>query len=449
MTYSATASAEEANNLTPQPRVLVISHNVFSASGNMGKTMESLLGGVEPEHLAQLYFHSEVPTRRCCLRYFRVTDRDMLRSVPLRRPVGRAYGPDDIDQGRAVSRTDQGLEARVYQFSRRRTPLIYLLRDLLWRLGRWDTPALRAWIQSFQPDVIFFSAGDYTFSYRIACRISRRYGIPMLMWCCDDYYIAAKRTLSPLYHLHRRSLLQWARCAASQSPMLLTISREMQEDYAALFGVPAETVRIPVAMNPCAMPPEQRKGVVYAGNLGLHRIEPLLELGRALHRGNVPGCQHIDVYSGERNDETLRRLRSAEGIVFHGDLPGQDIPALLGRAKYLVITEAFDKATRQRTHYSLSTKIGESLASGACIVAYGPEEISSMRYLAAYQAACMLHRAEDAPSQLRWLEENPVLYQGYAQRAAALASRAHDPQTNRQTVCRLLWQVWKFGRRQT
>lgn len=181
MTYSATASAEEANNLTPQPRVLVISHNVFSASGNMGKTMESLLGGVEPEHLAQLYFHSEVPTRRCCLRYFRVTDRDMLRSVPLRRPVGRAYGPDDIDQGRAVSRTDQGLEARVYQFSRRRTPLIYLLRDLLWRLGRWDTPALRAWIQSFQPDVIFFSAGDYTFSYRIACRISRRYGIPMLM----------------------------------------------------------------------------------------------------------------------------------------------------------------------------------------------------------------------------------------------------------------------------
>ena len=107
MTYSATASAEEANNLTPQPRVLVISHNVFSASGNMGKTMESLLGGVEPEHLAQLYFHSEVPTRRCCLRYFRVTDRDMLRSVPLRRPVGRAYGPDDIDQGRAVSRTDQ------------------------------------------------------------------------------------------------------------------------------------------------------------------------------------------------------------------------------------------------------------------------------------------------------------------------------------------------------
>lgn len=449
MTYSATASAEQTEKPTPLPRVLVISHNVFSASGNMGKTMESLLGGVDPEHLAQLYFHAEVPTRRCCLRYFRITDRDMLRSLPLRRPVGRSYGSGDIDEERTASRTDQGLEAKVYQFSRRRTPLIYLLRDLLWRLGRWDTPALQAWIQSFRPDVIFFSAGDYTFSYRIACRISRRYGIPMLMWCCDDFYMTVKKTMSPLYHLHRRSLLHWARRAAAQSPMLLTISGEMQEDYAALFGVPAETVRIPTASNPCAVPPEQRRGVVYAGNLGLHRVEPLLELGRALHRGGVPGCEHIDVYSGERNEETLRRLRSAEGIVFHGALPGREIPALLGWAKYLVFTEAFDEASRRRTRYSLSTKIGESLASGACIVAYGPEEISSMRYLAAHQAACVLRRAEDMPLQLRRLEEDPALYRDYTRRAAALATQAHDPQTNRQAVCRLLRQVWESGGRQT
>ena len=307
----------------PQPHVLVISHNVFSASGNMGKTMENLLGGVDPAHLAQLYFHSEVPTRRCCLRYFRITDRDVLRSRLSRRQVGRSYGADDIDETRTVSRTDRGLEARVYQFSRRRTGLIYILRDLLWCLGRWDTPALRAWLEAFAPDVIFFASGDYTFSYRIACRLSRRYGIPMLMWCCDDYYLIGKKTRSPLYRLHHRSLLRWARLAAARSPMLLTISREMQDDYSALFGRPAETVRIPVPRNPCALPPEQRSGVVYAGNLGLHRVEPLLELGRALHRGCVHGCEHIDVYSGERSEETLRRLQHAEGIVFHGPLPGK------------------------------------------------------------------------------------------------------------------------------
>ena len=37
------------------------------------KFRKNLLGGVDPAHLAQLYFHSEVPTRRCCLRYFRIS----------------------------------------------------------------------------------------------------------------------------------------------------------------------------------------------------------------------------------------------------------------------------------------------------------------------------------------------------------------------------------------
>ena len=54
MKCSAAVFAERTEELMPQPHVLVISHNVFSASGNMGKTMENLLGGVDPAHLAQL-----------------------------------------------------------------------------------------------------------------------------------------------------------------------------------------------------------------------------------------------------------------------------------------------------------------------------------------------------------------------------------------------------------
>ena len=36
-----------------EPRVLVVSHNVFSSSGNMGKTMMHMLAGIPPDNLAQ------------------------------------------------------------------------------------------------------------------------------------------------------------------------------------------------------------------------------------------------------------------------------------------------------------------------------------------------------------------------------------------------------------
>ena len=44
-------------------RVLVISHNVFSSSGNMGKTMMHMLAGIPANNVAQIYFHQEIPTR--------------------------------------------------------------------------------------------------------------------------------------------------------------------------------------------------------------------------------------------------------------------------------------------------------------------------------------------------------------------------------------------------
>ena len=172
-----------------EPRVLVVSHNVFSASGNMGKTMMHMLAGISPDNLAQLYFHQEIPTRSCCLRYFRITDSNVLHALFTRRAEYRVFEAADIDESASQSRTDTGSLAKIYQFSRRRTPLIYFLRDLMWRLGKWNTPALLEWVQSFSPDVIFFAAGDYAFPYRIALRLSALLHIPIVMWCADDFYI--------------------------------------------------------------------------------------------------------------------------------------------------------------------------------------------------------------------------------------------------------------------
>lgn len=134
-----------------EPRVLVVSHNVFSASGNMGKTMMHMLAGISPDNLAQLYFHQEIPTRSCCLRYFRITDSNVLHALFTRRAEYRVFEAADIDESASQSRTDTGSLAKIYQFSRRRTPLIYFLRDLMWRLGKWNTPALLEWVQSFHP----------------------------------------------------------------------------------------------------------------------------------------------------------------------------------------------------------------------------------------------------------------------------------------------------------
>lgn len=424
--------------MSSPPRVLVVSHNVFSKSGNMGKTLTDLFSALPADCLAQLYFHSEVPTVPACTRYFRVTDRDMLAGVLRRKARYRIFGRQDIQEQRASSRTDTGAAARVYQFARRRTPLIYAMRNLLWSLGGWDSPALDQWVRDFAPQVIFFASGDYAFAYKIVCRLAQRYRLPVVWWCCDDYYLGKRRSLSPLYHAVWQHRLHWARRVAGHSHALVTICDKMQQDYAALFGLPAQVLRISAQPNPCALPAAQRSRVVYAGNLGLNRLTPLLELGRTLRDAGIPGYDRIHVYSGERDPQKLAQLTEENGICFHGSLPADQMPQLLGQARFLLHLEASDPVSALRTRYSLSTKIGESLQSGACLLAYGPADIASMEYLQAADAAVMLRSAREAPARLQELLDDPARYDGTVQRALELARCCHDKADNDRKLRTLL-----------
>ena len=431
MLYSFQDERVRSMDKKPAPlRVLVVSHNVFSASGNMGKTMMRMLAGISPENLAQVYFHQEIPTRTCCLRYFRITDSDVLRSVFTRRAHYRAFSSCDIDEAASQSRTDTGNLAKVYQFSRRRTPMIYFLRDTMWRLGKWKTRALEDWARAFSPDVIFFAAGDYAFSYRVALYLSGLLHVPVTMWCADDFYIAPQQSKSPLRRLHSHRLRRLAQRITERSKSVVTISDAMQRDYAQLFGFPVQTVRISSGVNAAALPREERAGISYVGNLGIDRITPLVGLGRALKAAQLSGFETIRVYSGERNPVTLAQITEENGLTFCGRLTEQGVERVLGASKFLILVESFDRSAVRRTKYSLSTKVAESLRSGACIIAYGPDEIASIEYLAQHRAACVLKSAQELPGAIRRLCAAPDAYAAYTRCAQSLAERFHSAETN-------------------
>ena len=426
----------------PAPlRVLVVSHNVFSASGNMGKTMMRMLAGISPENLAQVYFHQEIPTRACCLRYFRITDSDVLRSVFTRRARFRIFSSCDIDESASQSRTDTGNLAKVYQFSRRRTPMIYFLRDTMWCLGKWKTRALKDWARAFAPDVIFFAAGDYAFSYRVALYLSGLLRVPITMWCADDYFIAPQQSRSLLRRLHCRRLRKLAQRVTERSKSVITISDAMQRDYAQLFGFPVQTIRISSDANPAALSRAQREGISYVGNLGLDRITPLIELGRALKAAQLPGFETIRVYSGERNPATLAQITEENGLTFCGRLTEQGVERVLGASKFLILVESFDRSAIRRTKYSLSTKVAESLRSGACIIAYGPDEIASIEYLRRHKAACILNSAAEFPEVVRRLCTAADEYDAHIQCAQSLAEQFHSAKTNEKCIEKILAQA--------
>ena len=410
-------------------KILVISHNVFSKTSNMGKTLLSYFEGMNDVELAQFYIHSEIPTNPLCKKYYRITDRDAIKSILLRKS-GKVFGEKDIRTDILNARTDKGHAARLYQKARKRSPLIYFARNLWWQLGKWNTKKLNAWVDDFSPDVVFFASGDYAFMYRIALQIAQRRNIPLAISCMDDYYFYNKNAGRFGGKFLHRCFMKQVKRAMDYAFAIFPICEKMGREYGEYFGKPYYTLCTPSAISaPLAL--EKTNAISYVGNLGYKRNEQIVSIGRALKALDLPGKpDYIDVYSMEKDPQILKDLTEENGICFHGGVSAEQVLEIIGQSLAIIHTEAFDPATRKVVAYSVSTKIADSLASGTCLLAYGPAEVASMEYLIENRAAfCVTNEAELSVA-LHSLLTDGVQREIVIANALALARENHNSAKN-------------------
>lgn len=368
-------------------KVLVISHNCFSSNTNLGKTLRSYFCSWD-NRISQLYFHSEVPNDDTCKNYYRFTDVDAVVSIFNKKRKGSIYQEKDIQLQSQDTRIDTGNLRKIYEYGRNRKPLICLLRDFVWLISNWNNRKLQDWLEEEKPEFIFLAAGDYSFPYKIALKISKIRNIPIVMCCFDDYYLNYQHKGEFLRKTFYRHLMRTARKTINNSAVTFATNPKMAADYEKYFGNTWPVLFTSTSVIKKEIEYSDRKGIAYVGNLGCNRHLQLITMGKALkafNSDNLP--RYIDVYSNETNQEKLRILTEENGIKFHGAIPYTQVINVISEAIAVIHTESFDDENRNFVKYSLSTKIAESLGSGTPLIAFGPSEVASMDYLIQNKAA--------------------------------------------------------------
>lgn len=110
----------------------------------------------------------------------------------------------------------------------------------------------------------------------------------------------------------------------------------------------------------------------------------------------------------------------------HGFVTGKAYQAAFDDADAFVHVEAFDKENRDRVRYSVSTKIIESLASGRPLLAYGPEDVTSMAYLRRNDCAALACSRQALPAAIEAVLMQEPYRRALVGRAAAVARREAD-----------------------
>ena len=266
-------------------KVLIISHNPLCTKNNMGKTLLSLFSGFSPEELCQLYIYPSFPDGKWCNSFYRVTDKDVLKSLVEWSLPGGELQPGQIQEDSSLYENPE--DQSFYKNRKNKSAMRRILRDVMWQCSRWDHLQLRQWLEKEKPECIFVAPGVAKFLYNFALKISRNLQIPVVTYICDEYYFV-KKPQQLLDRLRLRMLKRKMAQLMEASAHLVVISKELAADYQRHFGVPATILMTGAEREVGALRETAREpqSITYFGNVRCNRCVNLAKLGQILDEIN-------------------------------------------------------------------------------------------------------------------------------------------------------------------
>ena len=366
------------------PRILIIATTPYSENYS-SRSLDAYFHFWEKENVAQIFTRNIIPTKGHCGELFQISDSKLLkRWFHKIKETGTIYKYDDL----ADSGANQVIDDNAMQkLGTKHTPTIEILRWMLWRKKYWCTDQLNEWLDKFHPECILYNFSNHIFSQQIALYVADRYNIPIITTIADDFYFNDQTVISPTYHLYRHIFKKLtSKVLYREDSSAVYISDKIRDKYEKTFHLNGKTIYLTstIPRKPFSPINQEHPVIAYFGNIRLGRNNSLLDVATAL--GHINPDYRLEVYSGESDPTYYQGLKDHPNVIYGGRVPYSQVQKRTAESDIVVVVEGFQPEDIDFTRYSLSTKAADSLASGAAVFAYGPEDAGVIGYLISTQA---------------------------------------------------------------
>ncbi len=249
---------------------------------------------------------------------------------------------------------------------------------------------LKAFVDSFQPDIIFSALGDLK-RVRFSESIKKHYpSAKLALYIVDDW--PDSRYCGRWFE----SLWRWkynkaVKGVIDKSDIRLSICQKMSDVYMTRYGAKFVPFHNPVDLekwgnierSPCY--DDSVISIVYVGKINRDTEQQLIKLAAYVERLNVNEYRiKFDIYTPSPIPPRLQEFKNTE---VKGSVANTAIPSLLKSYSLLFLTLGFSSETRNYVKLSMPTKLTEYLASGTPIILYAPKDIALTEYLSENSAA--------------------------------------------------------------
>lgn len=382
---------------------------------------------------AQVYCSPGKPVNAVCDQYFQITDTEMAKSLFGKK---RAGGIIKKESGvEYITKSMQNAQRKgIYEVMKRislwmHTPVM-MLRDFIWCYGRYNTKALKVFIDNFQPDIVYCPRVITPKLMRLEKMVSIITDAPFVAFTADDEASMTGINCSLLYWLRKYAIHNCFKKHITLYSHYLMFSADQAEEYCKEYGIATSTFFKCGTFSECFESKEVGKPIrmVYAGRLYCNRWKSLAEIGKVLKDINNNGIRMVlDIYTTEQLTMDQRKALSEESYIYvKGCVTSDELNEIYQRADIALHVESMDKKNRLLTRVSFSTKIIDLMASSCAIMAVCWDKHTGYQYLKKKDAAFCLSSYDDILPLLNKICETPSLVQEYAEKAYNCGKMYHS-----------------------
>ncbi|MBO5339809.1 MAG: hypothetical protein J6A62_02280 [Oscillospiraceae bacterium] len=407
------------------PKVLAISLSAWRSDSGI-HTQTDLFKFWDSRKVAQIYTKSDMPNTPVCNKFFQISENAIIHSVLNRKPVGK-----EVENGGDVDQRALAAECKLYEKAHRgKSWFMTLMREVVWMLGRWRTPALDKFVGDFDADVYFIPIYPVIYTAQIQQYVLKKFPKPYVCYLADDNYSYLPCGKNLFAYIHRFFLRRVVRRLAENCDEMFTITKIEAEDTDRLFGTKSVVLTKGIDYSKLSFEEKKVTGpvrMVYTGNLLIGRASSLVAISKALANINKDNeVMTLDIYSPTvLGNETMRWLNS-NGCRFRGSVPKEQVAEIQKNADVVVFVESLDTKHRFDARLSFSTKLTDYFASGKCIFAIGDKSIAPIQYLFENDAAIISTEYEQVEGQLCKLVSDHNMINEYGRKAFECGKRNHD-----------------------
>lgn len=407
-------------------RVLVTTVDPWSSKVG-ADTMSSLMSQYGAESVASINIRATKSDSPSASRYFHILEGRVMKSVFDRGIVtGEEYSPEDVVE---VSNDEIAESTRYSNFKKHRWGIFLFAREIVWKLGKWKTPELNAFLDDFNPEVLICPIEGYIHFNELNLYIIKRCNPKVIGFLWDDNF-TYKQNNNWFHYLKRVWLRRSVKKLVKKCQTVFCLSPKMKEECDKEFGIESHLLTKPI-FNQGEFKP-YKVGfpikILYTGNLFVGRDKTIMVIADALRIVNQKDIKIIlDIYTkSELSNKNKARVEIPDVCRLHKPIPQSEVFCLQEEADVLLFAESLDRKKNQNARLSFSTKITDYFRAGKCIWTVGSPTLGPVDYLIRKNASLVSTDVKSILDVLNRMIENPSVIEEYAYKGFECGKENHN-----------------------